>query len=518
MNSRHSSLPARLGLAASALVLTLAATGLANAQSLDIAIQENPLVLDPILIQNNIAYRVLPNVFDTLIMVDYQDGQKLKPSLATEWTLVDPRTLELKLRQDVKFQDGTDFSAEDVVFSLGPDRMAEGKPGYSTFVGFLSTIEKVEAVDDYTVRITTTAPDPIIELRLSGWGSQIVSKDAFDAVGGDWDRWSAHPVGSGPFEIAEFVPGEKLVLHAFEDYWGNKPNLQEVNFLDVPEMSTRVAGLFAGDYDIIGEITPDQIDGIEANPGFGVVGGTIRNHRTVVFDMDNLLIQDVRIRKALSLAIDRQLLVDTIWGGRVEVTNGLQWPEFGALYNPDRKGPVYDPVEAKRLLDEAGYKGEVIPFRIRSNYYPAEIVESEAMVAMWQAVGFNIDLQIKESWDQVYAEPGTGIRSASAPPLFADPISGIWRNYGKTGTDLGPDAWKNDEFNALGQILIGSTDVAARAEAHQKMLDIWHDIDPPGMMLHAMGQFYGIRDGVTWTPYNAAFMDLGGNNLSVTQD
>lgn len=497
-----------------AACLALSAPAIAQGQSLNIAIQENPRVLDPVLIQNNIAYRVLPNVFETLIAVDYQDGQALKPGLAVSWERIEPTVLELELRQGVTFHDGTAFTAEDVVFSFGPERMGEGAPGYQAFLSFLTTIDSVEAIDDYTVRVSTVDPDPILELRLSGWGAQIVSKDAFEALEGDWARWAAAPVGTGPFEIAALVPSERLVLRAFEGYWGERPNVDEVAFLDVPETSTRVSGLLSGDFDIIGELPPDQIPTVEANDGFRVEGGTIQNHRVITYNMNNSWLQDVRIRQALSLAIDRQLLVDTIWQGRVEVTNGMQWPEFGPLYDAERQEPAYDPDRARELLAEAGYEGEVIPYRIRANYYPAEIIESEALVAMWQAVGINVDMQIHDSWDQVYAEPGTGIRNGSNPPLFNDPVSGLWRNYGNVGVEATRDNWQNDEFNALGRILLTSLDTGERAAAHKAMLDIFHDQDPPSAILHALGQFYGVREGIAWTPYNVAFMDLGAGNLS----
>jgi peptide/nickel transport system substrate-binding protein len=136
---------------------------------------------------------------------------------------------------------------------------------------------------------------------------------------------------------------------------------------------------------------------------------------------------------------------------------------------------------------------------------------------MWKAVGLNIDLQIKESWEQVYAEPGTGLFNSSSPPLFADPVSGIWRNFGAGGGSEGNN-WNNARFKELGKVLVTSTNVDERAKANREMLDIWDDIDPPSMILHTMGQFYGLRGGITWTPYNVAFMDLGATNLSMSAD
>lgn len=479
-------------------------------RELTIAVQQNPLQLDPILQARNVAYRTLPNLFETLIAVDYDDNEALVPGLATAWDRVDDRTLRLTLREGVIFHDGTEMTADDVVFSFGPERTGEDSPGFPVFDQYQSTIEAVRRIDDYTVEVVTTQPDPIIERRLAAWATQIVSQEAFEAADG-WEAWALAPVGTGPYQVVSYATNEELVLAAHDAYWGDRPNADTVTFAVVPDTSARVAGLLAGDYDIITEVQADQIERIEAAEDRAVIGGTIRNHQLVVFDQDNPLLRDVRVRQALNLAIDRDLLVETIWQNRIDVTNGLQWPAFGHLYIEDRQAPPHDQDRARALLVEAGYSGEPITYRTRAGYYPGELITAQALVAMWEAVGFDIELEVKESWDQVFAEPGTGIRNSSSPPLYADPISGLWRNY---GGGLEREGWQNDEFDELGQILLYSLDQDARRNAHARMLEIWHDEDPPGAMLHAIAGFYGIREGVDWTPYDVAFMDLGAGNLS----
>ncbi len=509
---------ARRGLAAAGLTVALAAVpvGLATAQAQDasqitIAVQQNPLQLDPILQAFNVAYRTLPNVFETLIAVDYQDNERLIPGLATDWERIDEVTLRLNLRPGVTFHDGTEMTSEDVVFSFSDVRTGEDSPGAPVFNQFQGTITEVRAVDNDTVDVITSQPDPILERRLAAWATQIVSRDAFDAAG-SWDAWQFAPVGTGPFRIVEYTANDRLVLEAHDAYWGDTPNVDRVVFAVVPDASARAAGLLAGDYDIITEVSADQIDRIEGADGYSVIGGTIRNHQLVIFDQDNPVLQDVRIRQALSLAIDRDLLVETIWQGTVDVTNGLQWPAFGPLYIADRQPPAFDTERAPAVLGEAGYDGTPIVYRTRAGYYPSELITAQALVEMWRAVGFDIELEVKESWDQVFAEPGTGIRNSSSPPLYADPISGLWRNF---GGGLEREHWQNAEFDALGETLLFDFDEAERAAAHARMLEIWHDEDPPGAMLHALGAFYGIRDGIDWTPYEIAFMDLGAANLSL---
>ena len=507
----------RLATAALAVALIATPAPIPSAQAQDggeitIAVQQNPLQLDPILQAFNVAYRTLPNVFETLIGVDYRNNEVLIPGLATSWQRVDDLTLRLTLRRGVMFHDGTEMTAEDVVFSFSEVRTGEDSPGAPVFNQFQGTIAGVRAVDAHTVDVVTSQPDPILERRLAAWATQIVSQHAFEAAG-SWDVWQFAPVGTGPFKIVDYAANETLVLEAHEAYWGDAPHVDRVVFTVVPDASARTAGLLAGDYDIITEVSADQIERIDGTDGYGVVGGTIRNHQIVMFDQDNPILRDVRIRQALGLAIDRELLVETIWQGTIEVTNGLQWPAFGPLYIADRPAPAYDPDRARALLADAGYDGTPIVYRTRNGYYPSELITAQALVEMWRAVGFVIELEVKESWDQVFAEPGTGIRNSSNPPLYADPISGLWRNFGG-GAER--ESWRNAEFDALGQTLLFDFDETARAAAHARMLEIWHNEDPPGAMLHALGAFYGLRDGIAWTPYEIAFMDLGGANLQLT--
>ena len=219
-----------------------------------IAVQQNPTLLDPFLDISNVSYRVQDNIWDYLISTDYLNDLKNGPMLATEWHRTDDRTLEFTLRQGVKFHDGTEMTAEDVAFTFGDERiMSPSSRGYAPSRPFLGTIEKVEATGPYAVRLTTKQPDPLIERRLAGWGAQIVSKRAFLAAK-DWDAWGRAPVGTGPYKVSEFKSGQSILLVAHDQYWGGPPPAASVKFQIVPEIAARMAGLSAGDYDLITEV------------------------------------------------------------------------------------------------------------------------------------------------------------------------------------------------------------------------------------------------------------------------
>jgi peptide/nickel transport system substrate-binding protein len=200
--------------------------------------------------------------------------------------------------------------------------------------------------------------------------------------------------------------------------------------------------------------------------------------------------------------------VDALWAGLVDVPHGHQLPTFGPLFDPDRPGYTYDPEGAKALLQEAGYDGTPIPFRIRVAAYGPELATSQVLVSMWQAVGVNIDMQIVENFGQMMAYPGTGIRSGVDPILVSDPLFGLWRSYNESEQEV----WSNQTFYEHGHVLESSLDPAERKAAFNAMMDIF-DEDPPAMILHTMGVFYGKRKDVAWDPLPSVYMDF--RNASV---
>src|SRR5215468_2630186 len=305
------------GLAATALPAPALAQA-DNRPSINIAVQQivNSAALDVLREQSNVGDRIFLSMFETLIGRNYQGNLEMVPGLATEWRRIDDRTVELALRRGVKFHNGDELSAEDVVFSFGPERMF-GAPDAAGAQGTLfaqtanaragglppevpavarrmwPALEKVEAVDRTTVRFVNRIPDVTLEGRIQRTGSEIVSKRAFLAAE-NWLAFARAPVGTGPYKVREFRPDFHLALEAHDDYWGGRPPLKEVKFVVVPEISSRVNGLLSGQYDFICDMPPDQITVIERNPQFHVVGGLIGNHRLTVFDKNHPQLVDPR--------------------------------------------------------------------------------------------------------------------------------------------------------------------------------------------------------------------------------
>jgi peptide/nickel transport system substrate-binding protein len=405
--------------------------GTASARDLTIAVQKVPDSIDPVTENSNVNLRIDYSLYETLVKTDYRDGGRLKPGLATEWTVIDAQTLEFKLREGVSFHNGDTLDAADVVATFAPVRrgMDENVPVASK--QFLGGIESVEVIDDMTVRIHMAAPDAIALNRFAGFPSHIISADAFNAAE-TYEDFAALAIGTGPYKLVSHEIGKDVVLERFAEYWGDpKAAADRVTFTEVPELSTRIAGLFAGQFDVITEVGADEFAQIDANADTEVVGGPIENIRGLFYDSTNETLDDPRIREALNLAIDRQLLVDEFYQGRTSVTNGWQMDVFGDMYLEDYPMPEYNVEKARALLAEAGYQGEEIVFRVLPAYYTKQLETAQILQAMWAEAGLNVKLEIKENWTQITEDTETRhIIDGSFTAYYPDPMGQFWRRFG----------------------------------------------------------------------------------------
>jgi peptide/nickel transport system substrate-binding protein len=506
----------------------------------------NSGALTPLREQSNVGARIFPMIYAPLIELDRQGDLSRIPGLAESWRRIDGRTIELTLRKGAKFHNGDEVTAEDVVFSFGPQRMFAdtlprkfAKPAAKTGSGkdektlFTSTttgpsvppevpavarrlwpeLEKVEALDRYTVRFVNAVPDVTMEGRLARSGSEVISKRAFLAAP-DWSSWARNPVSAGPFKVKEFKPDQSLVLEAHDDYYRGKQAVKEIRYTVVPEIASRINGLLTGQFDFVSDLPPDQIATVEANPAFEVVGGPVLNHRLIVFDKNHPQLADPRIRQALTMAIDRDAIVEALWSGRTSVPAGLQWEYYADMFQKGWTVPAYDPAKAAELVKAAGYAGEPIPFRVLNNYYTNQVQTAQVLTEMWRAVGLNIQIEMKENWQQIFDKSSPrAVRDWSNSAPFSDPVSSIVNQHGPRGQQQQVGEWTNAEFNELSYTLETSTDLATRQETFRRMLEIAEREDPAYTVLHRNVVFYGKRKDIEWKWSPTFTMDFRPENI-----
>ncbi|TNM65348.1 ABC transporter substrate-binding protein [Aliirhizobium smilacinae] len=476
---------------------------------LRIAVTGEPGTLDPQREVSNVGNPIIANIFDTLIVADPSQNYQLQPGLAESWTRVSPNTLVLHLRQGVKFQDGSDFTADDVVFTFDPARiLTDTWPGamkvYWQGVTFTKT-------NDFEVRVTTDQPDHVLEYRLAHSTGSIISRSAFRRSK-SLDAWSRAPVGTGPYSVAEFRSGDAIILRANNAYWGGPPPVAQIRWQVVPEVASRLAGLVSGDYDIVTNLPPDQLAQVERHGALEVTGGPVNNILLYVFDTKNELYKDKRIRQAINLCIDRKQIVDGLWSGRTVVPNGNQYGAFKDLFIEDHPGPSYDPERAAILAREAGYKGEPLPLRIRANYYPNEISTAEAAAAMCLDAGINLKIEVKENSDEMWG----ALRAYSNSMQYPDPLGGILRNWGPGSNEEKRGILTNVKtagFFADVATIKTSFDVSERKAAFSRVLD-WWDEEAPGVILYQNANFYGKTRSINWSAPPSFDMDFRPSKLS----
>ena len=538
-----------VGVAVASLVTTVATVALAQEARpvVKVAVQQVSTsgTLTPLREQSNVGARSFPMIYAGLIDTNRQGDLLPVPGLASSWKRIDDRTLELKLRKGARFHNGDEVTAEDVAFTYGPEHMfgdtkpfrigdaavsGNAKPLFTSATRLAGptpppevpaiarrlwpSLEKVAVIDKYTVRFINAVPDVTMEGRLARTGSEIISKRAYLAAK-DWAAWARSPVAAGPFKVTEFRPDQLLVLTAHDAYYGGKPNVREIRYQVVPEVSGRINGLLTGEYDFVTDIPPDQIKTIEANPKFEVVGGPVLNHRLVVFDKNHPQLADPRIRLAMAHAIDRDAIVKSLWANRTSVPAGLQWEYYDSMFQKDWTVPKYNPQLAAKLIKDAGYKGQPIPYRVLNNYYTNQVQTAQVLVEMWRAVGLNIDLQMKENWQQIFdGNSPRAVRDWSNSAPFNDPVSSIVNQHGPNGQQQQSGEWTNAEFNTLSGVLETSTNMPNRGRAFHRMLEIAEREDPAYTVLHRSVVLYGKRKDIAWKWSPTFTMDFRASNLT----
>ena len=313
-------------------------------------------------------YEVPFNIFDRLVDVEVgTDGNsKIVPSLAESWDISDDGLeYTFHLRQGVKFHNGNDFTAEDVAYTFHRMLTVEGgvntefidqiKGADELLAGETDTLEGVEVVDDYTIKVALKEPFAGFLASISSPGVSIYDSEATEAAGDQFGMDPAVTVGTGPFEFASWSFNNQLVLTRNEDYWKGASGLPGVVIKIIPDTETQSMMFESGELDIldldyaadsIDRFTETYPDQIVQGPRVGIV------YFTMNFNKEPF--QDVRVRKAVQMSIDRQAILDALYGGRGQVEQGI-FPHGLIGFNPDQEEIKYDPEAAKALLAEAGY-------------------------------------------------------------------------------------------------------------------------------------------------------------------
>jgi len=459
--------------------LTIALTTFPNALYLPQAAERN-------------AFNAGWQLYDSLVFIE-NDGS-LSPALAESWEVSDDgTTYTFNLRQDVTFHNGEPFTAEAVVFSWEQGRKPENE-----WFNYWENATNVEAVDTYTVQITTDGPQPLF-LREMAQNWPMIPPQYFQEVGEE--GFLQNPVGTGPFQLVEWAQGDRIVMEKNPDYWREGfPLIDSLIFRPIPESSTRVAAIQTGEVDIVTRLSAEEAASLEGAQGIEVVSYPVNRSYYIAFN--NLTTgvgeptEDVQVRLAMNYAVDVDAIIDALFNGYARPATGMVTPgEWG--YDETLEPYGYDPDRARELLVEAGYPdgfsmGFACPIGAYTNFEQV----CEAVQGYLADVGIETELELMESgayWDLEAAK--------ELPPLFGDSWSTVEGealarlNGSLRGFDASYAAWEDPVITELLQEIETTVDDNARAELYVELQRYMQE-NPPFIYLYEPVTFEAYTDRV----------------------
>ena len=490
-----------------ASALLALASGSAFSAELKVGSANMPSYLDPGRDHSNVGSQFYYNTFDVLIDKDADKAESsFRPGLATEWKLIEPTVMELKLRDDVYFQNGDKMTADDVIFSLNRMFQPAFKPYIVRAKDRLGNFDRAEKVDDYTIRIVAKRPEPLWETLINMQQLMIVPEKYIKGLTGDpqvaedsdYEAFSLAPVGTGPYRISQFIPGEKIVWERQEQFWGDQAPFDKVSVSYIPEMASRITALKNKEVDLITNVPPDQLSTIEADSNLQVASNVTPLFHVPIVNTQNEVMKNPKFRQALSLAVDRDTLNEALWQGKAVVPSTHTYKQFGELYMPELKTFEYDLEKAKKLLAESGYNGEEIRMDTSAVYYTNGLLAMQAVAEMWSNIGIKTRINVDDKWTG--NDPTMMVRNWSNPMYFADPFGSFGVMWAPGGPSEGEGRFKPDEaYGKTWEKFRFSDKVADRKTAYAELMDRIKQ-DPPFLVLYQPFESWAMQKGIQWGP------------------
>ena len=505
-------------IAAPALFATLLITQ-ASAQTLNIGVRAGPESIDPHFTATGTHAEALKHVFDTLTWSG--DGLEIQPRLAESWKAIEATTWEFKLRKGVKFHDGSDFTAEDVKFSIDRIPVVTGPNPLTIYV---RRVKETKIVDPHTIQIVTDGPAPNLPndfIRLFIVSSKAAKGLTKDNANEAFNSGKA-AIGTGPYKFVSWTPKEQLVLERFDGYWGPKEPWARHVRKEIPNDAARVAQLKAGQVDLIVRVPATDVATLERDPKLTVVKVDtvyvfnmeldVRDKPPQVFakdgsPLDKNPIQNPKVREAIDLAIDRKALAEIAMEGLGKPQNQLVTP---SIFGYSKKVPEskYDPARAKQLLAEAGFpNGFKVMFSFTSDRLPGDRQVGTSVAQMLAAVGIDA---------QANAQPGAVFFPARSRGEFSMSMSGWGTLTGEAHYTLSSISHSNDKEKKFGAFnvhgyknpvmdkLIQDAAVEMDTEKRRDLLEKANELtasDWPRLALVAVGSAWAMqKDKVKITP------------------
>lgn len=468
--------------AASVMVL---AGGTAEGQNLRIAVGGAFTSMDPhyhTLTPNNAMNK---HVFERLVGTD--ENFRLQPGLAESWAPVSDTVWEFKLRRGATWHDGTPFTAEDVVATFARVPRVRNSPG--SFVIYTRSVQRLEVVDDHTIRMHTATPYPLMPNLMSGL--PIVSRKlSTDVDTADFNSGKA-AVGTGPYRLVSYSPGSQAIFEHSPSWWGAAQPWARVDYRVIPNDGSRIAAVRAGDVDVIDAVPTRDVDGLKAHPDLAIASQPALRNIFLYLDhqrddvpgvagingerLPQSPLRDNRVREALSIAINRPAIVRQVMSGYA--TPSGQFLAAGVMgHDPQTPAPSFDTTRAQALLKEAGYpNGFRVVLAGPNNRYVNDEQVLQAVAQMWSRIGVRADVQAmpsnvyfarsaKSEFPVGLSGWGTGSGEPDSPMVALIATQDAKKGRGTSNRSL----YSSAEFDALLDKALETIDPAEREEYYRQ--------------------------------------------------
>lgn len=481
-----------------AILFALFTFGQAQTERITVAVPQDIRGLDIHNHTSGVDESILVNIFDYLVMRD-ADGV-IQPALATEWTNESETTWRFKLREGVKWHDGADFTADDVKYTLERVSRDNTLLQYENY----RQITGVDVINPHEVLIHTDGPDPILVNRLTRIGSGMLPSKYIAEVG--FEGFTTKPVGTGPYRFVEWRRDDRIVLNVNENHWRGVAPFSEVVFRPINEPSTRVNELLTGGVQIATVLPPQDSKRVVNTQGLHVAMSPATTvMQFLVNTSPEAITGDPRIREAIDLAIDNQLLVDALLDGMGTPTTARVTPGIGAAPMDQYDTYTYNLERAAELLAEAGYApGEAeILIQGPSGRYPMDAELAELVGVMLEMAGFSVKYEILESsvyLEQVYH--ANAIKNLGLIGLGNDSGDYWYALRGflcDIGSYQGKVHWCNERFDELVNTASTNLDLEERAEQLSEASHILSE-ERAAIFLYQLINRVGVSDKIDWAP------------------